>query len=348
MRFIYALLFLTAILQIDPSFAQRAQNPVLQKLGGEEKDPQKRDNKTYPTLVPSPKELRKTGTGRVAAIIDPLRLQLDDRRIIFLTGLDIPDMHQLEPGDLSFAAIDLMKKLFLDKKVNIYQNPDTRADTKNRMGNEIAHITLLDNDLWAQGALIAEGLARVRTTLDSRFIAAEMLQLEDIARKNAPERPAEDSEEQEKPAPYIWNMEEYKLFDTDSVLNVSKGYHIVEGVVQKSAINNNRIFLNFGQNWRNDFTVAIKPESRRLFSKEGFEPLKWQGRTLRVRGWLQEYNGPYIEIDHPERIEFIDNDMPKATSGMNTFSTLQKRQNTQEKEPVKDALPKINELKFER
>jgi micrococcal nuclease len=29
------------------------------------------------------------------------------------------------------------------------------------------------------------------------------------------------------------------------------------------------------------------------------------GKTIRVRGWVRNYNGPLIEITHPQQIEVL-------------------------------------------
>ena len=119
MRLIYALLlFIVTIISAMPTEAQRAIPPTFQSLSNpnlpnSEKPSREENNKSYPSLVPSPKELKKTGTGIVVSVIDALRLQLDDRRIIFLTGLDIPDLYQQEPGNLAFAAKNLLEQIFL-------------------------------------------------------------------------------------------------------------------------------------------------------------------------------------------------------------------------------------------
>jgi len=65
------------------------------------------------------------------------------------------------------------------------------------------------------------------------------------------------------------------------------------------------VYLNFGKNWRDDFTVSIAPENKRVFSKQSINPLEWNGKILRVRGWVEDYNGAYIEIDHPQAVEVL-------------------------------------------
>jgi micrococcal nuclease len=41
----------------------------------------------------------------------------------------------------------------------------------------------------------------------------------------------------------------------------------------------------------------------RLFEEAGVDPLAFEGREIRVRGWIQKWNGPLIEATHPEQIE---------------------------------------------
>lgn len=67
-----------------------------------------------------------------------------------------------------------------------------------------------------------------------------------------------------------------------------------------------RIYLNFGQNWRQDFTITVAPRDRRLFDKAGFNHTDMPGRRVRVWGWLKYFNGPSIEATHPEQIEILD------------------------------------------
>ena len=31
-----------------------------------------------------------------------------------------------------------------------------------------------------------------------------------------------------------------------------------------------------------------------------------EGKRIRVRGWLRSYNGPVIDVTHPEQIELLD------------------------------------------
>ena len=67
-----------------------------------------------------------------------------------------------------------------------------------------------------------------------------------------------------------------------------------------------RGYLNFGENWREDFTVSIAPRDRRRFEAAGIAVEDYEGRLVRVRGWVDSFNGPMIEATHPEQIEVLD------------------------------------------
>ena len=84
------------------------------------------------------------------------------------------------------------------------------------------------------------------------------------------------------------------------------GFELVEGRVLKTARVKGRIYLNFGDDWQDDFTIMFEPAALRRFRAAGIDPLDYQGRRLRVRGWVKSWNGPLILATHPEQIEVLD------------------------------------------
>lgn len=64
-------------------------------------------------------------------------------------------------------------------------------------------------------------------------------------------------------------------------------------------------FLNFSDNWRSDFTVAIRATNRRQFLSRGPALAKLEGKRVLVRGWIERWNGPVIKATHPEQIEVL-------------------------------------------
>jgi hypothetical protein len=46
--------------------------------------------------------------------------------------------------------------------------------------------------------------------------------------------------------------------------------------------------------------------NERIFAAAGREPKKLEGRRIRVRGWIEERGGPWIEASRPEQIEIVE------------------------------------------
>lgn len=254
------------------------------------------------------KDLKMTGAARVAQIIDPQTLQLDDGRIVALVGLDMPYIHgRSEDGvsKLALLTIKILKDLLEGERVRVYQTRDD-VGRLNRMGHHLAHVERVADKQWVQGILLSLGVARARTTVRNREMAVAMYKIERLARA-------------EKIG--LWEGERYAILSEETAEGVRDQFVIIEGVVQGTALKQNRIYLNFGGNWRTDMTVSIPSPARRLFSKSVIDPMQWGGEKLRVRGWIEQYNGPYIEVDHPERIEVLGEGLPEPTEGSKLHHT---------------------------
>lgn len=237
-------------------------------------------------------ELRLMETVIVSQVIDPLRIQVKDGRIIQLASLDIPDLDPYEPGELSVAARDMLKERLTGKQVRFYQTKDAKKGRMNRMSYHLGHLVTSQDNIWIQGALLENGFARIRPSQRNIEMAQPMMTLEDAAQK-------------EKKG--LWKQEErYKPLTADTADQGMNGWAIVEGTVKKVAMVNNVIYLNFGDNWRTDFTIAIDSKTRRDFVKQNIDVMGLGNQTIRARGWIRDYNGPYMELIHPVWMEIME------------------------------------------
>lgn len=235
-------------------------------------------------------DLRLDRDDRIVEIIDPLTLRAAESGIIHLTGLDIPDYNPYSQGAIAQSAAAILRDMLVDKTVQLYQTQDRQTGRKNRMNQSLYHLVIKDSESWVQGVMVRLGLARVRTEPSNAEMARELYALEEQARAQKLG---------------LWAFDQYAILTPEQAPEHLNSFAIVEGTVMSAARKQNNIYLNFGTNWRDDFTVQIKPIHSRTFNAAGMNPLDLNGKTIRVRGWLQSYNGPYIEIDHPERIEII-------------------------------------------
>jgi hypothetical protein len=87
-------------------------------------------------------------------------------------------------------------------------------------------------------------------------------------------------------------------------------FQLIEGRVVEAARRADRWYLNFGEDWRSDFTVIIPAQALHDFAAAKVDPYALRGRVIRVRGWVESFNGPMIEAVIPEQIEIIDEPAP--------------------------------------
>ncbi|HRC26383.1 MAG TPA: thermonuclease family protein, partial [Alphaproteobacteria bacterium] len=234
--------------------------------------------------------LKDAGIQSVRAVVGPLTLQLDDGRIVQLAGLDCPDLDPYAPGDIAVEALQSLTASLTGQKVRLFLTPDARTGRMNRMGHTLAHLERVTDGAWVQGTLLSQGLARVRPSAANPQMTGSMLALEDTAR-------------QAKAG--LWAVPDHAVRTPETIDQSLRGFAIVEGVIEAASTTRNRIYLNFGKNWKKDFTVGLDPQARQIFAKQGLKPLEWGGRRVRVRGWVRSWNGPYMEVESPESIEFL-------------------------------------------
>ncbi|WP_451988810.1 thermonuclease family protein [Azospirillum argentinense] len=228
---------------------------------------------------------------RAAAATDGATLLLEDGRSLRLAGIEpaAPPM-AAEPGDhwpLAEAARRALAELAVGQSLTV--RGEARTD---RHGRLLAQLERGDG-LWLQGALLARGLARVHTRPDARALAREMLAAEAAARDAGRG---------------VWRTRAYAVrpADPDALRRDRDSFQIVEGRVLRVSKAGGDAYLDFGEDWRTDVTVHIGRAALHEFVAAGIDPLSYEGRTVRVRGWVGLRAGPLIEATHPEQIERLD------------------------------------------
>jgi len=245
--------------------------------------------------VELPPELELGGTAVVADIVDGDTVVLDDGTQARLVGIQAPKLplgrRGFHPWPLAGDARAALAELTLGREVTL----GFGGRKVDRHGRLLVHLFEPEGG-WIQGDLLRRGMARVYTFADNRALVAAMLAEEAEAR--AARRG-------------IWGQDFYAVRDAAHVGTRVDGlvdsFQLVEGRVLEVAVVKGRAYFNFGEDWRQDFTISIAPAYRRLFEKAGID-LKavYEGRRIRVRGWLKSFNGPMVDVTHPEQIEVLD------------------------------------------
>ena len=77
---------------------------------------------------------------------------------------------------------------------------------------------------------------------------------------------------------------------------------IIWGEVRRATDTREGVFLDFGDDWRRDFSVLIPKNRLRTFREAAMNPDELVGRSVEVRGYAQSRSGVLIVILHPEAL----------------------------------------------
>lgn len=228
--------------------------------------------------------------GQVGAVLDGGTFTLADGRTIRLAGIDVPRPGL--PGEragrrqaVAVAAQDALSGLLGGGTVELA--PLERGT--DRYGRLLAQV-VDGHGRWVQAEMVAGGYGRVTMFAGEAFGLRPLLALEAEAR--AARRG-------------LWALPEFRVIGADEAARHLDSFQLVEGRVRTVERRAGRTFVNFGEDWRSDFTVEIAARLRRQLASAGLDPADYQGKMVRVRGWIKSRNGPLIELVQPEQIEVI-------------------------------------------
>lgn len=245
--------------------------------------------------APACEGLRDGPKGKVTEIVDGDTLLLDTGRVVRLIGIQAPklalgrDGHEDWPrGEEAKAAL---AALALNKPVLLRYG----GEEIDRHGRTLAqvYVTAGDTPVWVQQAMLAAGEARVYSFPDNRACIPELLAAETRARAGGLG---------------IWADSHYRVRRADrpaDLLSRAGNYEIVEGRVLAAERLGGQVFLNFGRYYKEDFTAVIDARALRQFAETGLDPARLGGALVRVRGWVDDRDGPRIAVTHPEQVEVL-------------------------------------------
>lgn len=141
--------------------------------------------------------------------------------------------------------------------------------------------------------MVAVGLAHVYTFPDNSEDVKDLLTVEAQAR---------DAHKG------LWQDKRWEVIPaTGTVPDTWIGqFHLVEGRVKNVVPMKDQIYLNFGDNWREDFTVEIPRKFLAKFTAQKIDPATYyRDKKLRVRGVLKPVNGVLVTATHPAQLEVL-------------------------------------------
>jgi len=231
-----------------------------------------------------PCKLTPIGSAEVAAVRDGRTLALRDGSEVRLAGIEAPDGAQAAAAKAALEALATgtlaLKRLGLEER--------------DRYGRLMAFAYPAGAVVSLQEALLAQGHARVAPRIGDKACAEALLTSERAARAAKLG---------------LWADPNFAPVAADHLaqLAAERGHFaLVEGKVVSVHESGATIYLNFGRRWTEDFSVTIASRLNRTFTAAGLAPKSLEGKRVRVRGFVEQRNGPVIEAAAPEQIEAAD------------------------------------------
>ena len=272
-------------------------------------------------------------THSVMRVIDAETVLLDDHQEVRLVGALAPRSPDLSPSAQPWLAEEeaaaALRALVLGRSVSLA----TSGRATDRYGRKLAHL-FVERDgerMWVQGELLTSGHARVYGLPGSYACMRELLAHERVARDDGTG---------------LWGNAAYAVRAAPQARELMRrrnSYEIVAGAVAEVAVTKARTYINFGADWRNDFTAGIDARVLRTNPDWAKTLAALEGKRVEVRGWIQYRNGPYIDIEDPSQITAADEVLPGRSpppAGAMTSSDRDEHDAQQAPEKEKRPAPK--------
>jgi len=247
--------------------------------------------------VGQPPDLTPGEVGKVSSVLDGDTLYLEGGLKVRLSAMQAPKLplgrkgFKAWPlGQESRAALSILTK---GQTVGLYYGGERR----DRYDRALAQVFTLKADgkpdLWIQEEMVRLGMARIYTWPDTYQDSQKLYRAEREARAGGRG---------------IWNNPYYAIRSPapNMLAQDVDSFQIVEGIITSTANIRGRVYLNFGADYKTDFTIAIAKRDRKRFKRAGIDPVSLEGARVRIRGWIELMNGPMIWLDHPERLEILE------------------------------------------
>ncbi len=236
------------------------------------------------------------GTGVVRDVTDGRTILLADGREVRLDAIEVPHppaAGETGPGGAAgLAARAALVSLLAGQTIELRQRGAAATD---RYGRILAYAYVAGGpDRSVAHEMLNRGFARVAARVGDRACAAELFGHERVARDAGLG---------------LWAEPYYFIAAAGSGAALLAGrdrFTVAQGKVLSVRESGGTIYVNFGRRWSEALTVTILKRQERIFTAAGIAPKGLENRHVRVRGWVEERNGPRIEASNPEQLEIVE------------------------------------------
>ena len=161
---------------------------------------------------------------------------------------------------------------------------------RSRWGARIVRSSVGDGTPLLEELLVSDGAARVAPQTDDMTVIERLLRAERVARRDKKG---------------LWGLDTYQVFDADDASGAIGDFHLIEGTVAGARKARSRFYLNFGDDYRTDFTASTVSMAYRKWLATGFDLASLDGVRVRIRGFVVYINGPSVDLTHRSQIEVL-------------------------------------------
>lgn len=227
----------------------------------------------------------------VSEVIDGDTIRLSNGRLLRYIGLDTPEVRTkkngkfiYDPQPFSLEATEYNRELVEGKAVRI----EFDLEKQDKYGRLLGYCFI--GDTFVNAKLIQEGLAVLYTYPPNVKYVDAFVRSQKQARANKKG---------------LW--EKHELIDPDQAHKYIGQIRTVRGKVLSTYKSSKCIYLNFGSDYKQDFTVVIFKNSFGAFTKQAIEPTSfYRNKIVEVSGRIRKYNGPEIIVNTPYEIQILD------------------------------------------
>ncbi|MEP3629660.1 MAG: hypothetical protein ABJN04_06635 [Hyphomicrobiales bacterium] len=231
--------------------------------------------------------------------------KIDDHGVLFLGDarrLKLADLFfplNKETGTLSSQTLAKMRRMIVGHEIRILA-----SGPADRYGRE--PVFLYAKDASEEPNLAQEALIRSRSAaympnpqLRKTFVSnCEFDQIKVDLIAIAPKEPTFGSVRQAGIVPVL-------SANSQRLWGLEGEFVIIQGTVTEVRRTKRGISINFGDNWKKDFTAYLSPLVSKTFENSVNFNSNLVGQQVQLRGFLDLYYGPSMRIDHLTQMEML-------------------------------------------
>lgn len=229
-----------------------------------------------------PRGLKACGTFQGVQAIDGARFEVSGGTVVKLALVKSPELWPTGSAYKSWPhaqeSKDALDKMIRGQNLRLF----CEGNPRNRLDETVAHVVA--EGVWIQATLVEDGHALVFPAPTRSQGLDTLYGLEDRARQARRG---------------LWAFNNLQPVATARDAARPGWFQIVAGTVLKANKVGKITYLNFGMDWRTDFTIEIPAAAARRFTKAGIDILALAGKSIEARGWIDYKAGPRLVVLGP-------------------------------------------------